>query len=164
MLTHQLSLDRLVVPRGRPSVRPSVRSSLLNSVAAACWLQQEHEVQLCQECDSSDPLAFLLVSPQSPYCQSEECTSAEMSLAVLNPWAAACTPLLCAHWHHSYNTTGSPLSVSGLHFPQCRGAGRRRSPAAGHVAQGCGGREAVAPSLGRRRLQCRRCWMRRSGG
>lgn len=67
---------RLVVPRSRLSVC----SSLLNSAAAACWLQQEHEVQLCQEYDSSYPLVFLPVSPLSPYCQSEECTSVETSL------------------------------------------------------------------------------------
>lgn len=59
---------------------PHLVSSLLNAEAAARRLQQQHEVQLCQECDSSDPLVFLLVSPLSPYCQSEECTSVEMSL------------------------------------------------------------------------------------
>lgn len=30
--------------------------------------------------DTSDPLVFVQVSPLSPYCQSEECTSVDMSL------------------------------------------------------------------------------------
>lgn len=41
-----------------PVVKQAVCSSLLNSVAAACWLQEEHEVQSCQEYDSSNPLVF----------------------------------------------------------------------------------------------------------
>lgn len=124
----------LIVPRGRPSM------------SAARWLQQEYEVQMCQEYDGSNPPVFFLVSPLSPYCQSEECTSGEMSLAVLNPWLAVCTPLLCVRWHHSYNMTRSLEPVSGFHFPKCHGDGRRQSPAAGHVTQGCGGTGAVAPS------------------
>lgn len=72
MLPDPPSLNRLPLPH--------LVSSLLNAEAAARRLQQQHEVQLCQECDSSDPLVFLLVSPLSPYCQSEECTSVEMSL------------------------------------------------------------------------------------
>lgn len=72
MLPDPPSLNRLPLPH--------LVSSFLNAEAAARRLQQQHEVQLCQECDSSDPLVFLLVSPLSPYCQSEECTSVEMSL------------------------------------------------------------------------------------
>lgn len=34
---------------------------------------------------SSNPVPFLPLSPLSPYCRREECTSAETSLAVLNP-------------------------------------------------------------------------------